>query len=533
MTMLKTLIKIRLQGILLRQTTSSKKKGNSVGKLILYGLLFAYIGVVFIGMFGMMFHALIEPLQMLGIEWFYFALMALFIIVICFIGSIFLTHHEIYEAKDNELLLSMPIKNSDVLLSRIFTILILNYVYEALIALPAFYVYITNVGMNVIEIIMFIGVFLTLPLFVLALSCFFSWILAHILVKIHRFKTMISVVLFVAIFGLYMYAVNSIQTYMAWLVANGKTIAQAIESTVFPLYHLSIALTDGNVISFVIYLLCAVLPFALVIYLLSVNFTKMATSKPKVKKAIYKAKPMKQNTIFKALVIREFKHFTSNAMVMLNGAMGTVLCIIVTVAVLFYQDEIHMIIQIPQIQEWITPVLCLIVISVSSLNMMSASSISLEGDRFWIIKTLPLTTKDILNSKLAVHALLCIPAGFILSLALIYVTQISIFESLLVLLVPVLFTLLIDCLGLILNLWKPKFDWINETVCVKQSMPVVLTMFISMGVAIVIAMVYGLWLINLMSVSMYMYSVIIVMVLLDIILYYMIHTWGVQQFDSI
>ena len=96
MTMLKTLIKIRLQGILLRQTTSSKKKGNSVGKLILYGLLFAYIGVVFIGMFGMMFHALIEPLQMLGIEWFYFALMALFIIVICFIGSIFLTHHVIY-----------------------------------------------------------------------------------------------------------------------------------------------------------------------------------------------------------------------------------------------------------------------------------------------------------------------------------------------------------------------------------------------------------------------------------------------------
>ena len=155
--MLKTLIKIRLQGILLRQTTSSKKKGSSVGKFILYGLLFAYIGVVFIGMFGMMFYTVIEPLQMMGIEWLYFALMALFIVVFCFIGSIFLTHHEIYEAKDNELLLSMPIKNRDVLLSRVFTILILNYVYETLIALPAFYIYITNVGMNLIEILMFIG----------------------------------------------------------------------------------------------------------------------------------------------------------------------------------------------------------------------------------------------------------------------------------------------------------------------------------------------------------------------------------------
>ena len=102
--MLMTLIKIRLQGILLRQTKSSKKKGNSIGKLILFGLLFAYVGVVFIGMFGMLFYSLIEPFSMMGIEWLYFALMALFIILLCFIGSIFLTHHEIYEAKDNELL---------------------------------------------------------------------------------------------------------------------------------------------------------------------------------------------------------------------------------------------------------------------------------------------------------------------------------------------------------------------------------------------------------------------------------------------
>ena len=113
--MLMTLIKIRLQGILLRQTKSSKKKGNSIGKLILFGLLFAYVGVVFIGMFGMLFYSLIEPFSMMGIEWLYFALMALFIILLCFIGSIFLTHHEIYEAKDNELLLAMPIKNSDIL----------------------------------------------------------------------------------------------------------------------------------------------------------------------------------------------------------------------------------------------------------------------------------------------------------------------------------------------------------------------------------------------------------------------------------
>lgn len=532
--MLKTLIKIRLQGILLRQTTSSKKKGSSVGKFILYGLLFAYLGVVFIGMFGMMFYALIEPLQIMGIEWLYFALMALFIVVFCFIGSIFLTHHEIYEAKDNELLLSMPIKNRDVLLSRVFTILILNYVYEALIALPAFYVYITNVGMNLIEILMFIGVCLTLPLFVLAISCLFSWILAHVLVKIHRFKTMISVVLFVGAFGLYMYAVNSIQTYMTWLLENGKTIAEAIESSMFPLYHLSLALSEGNVISFIIYLLCAVIPFVVAIYILSVNFIKMATTKPKVKKAVYKAKPMKQNSLFKALIMREVKHFTSNAMVMLNGAMGIVLCVIAAIFILFYKDEVHMIMtQLPQIQEFVTPVLCLIVIGTSSLNMISASSISLEGDRFWIIKSLPIASKDILNAKLAMHFLLCVLAGLLLSLVLIFVTGIGLLDGLIVLVVPILFTLLIDFLGLILNLWRPKFDWVNETVCVKQSLPVTLTMFISMGIAILLVMVYAMLLVDIMSITVYMYSVIMIVIILDVVLYQTIQTWGIQQFEHI
>lgn len=534
MTMLKTLIKIRLQGIFLRTTKSSKKsKGTGIGKLILYGLLFAYVAVVFIGLFGIFFDALIEPFCVMGIEWLYFAIMALSIVMLCFIGSIFLTHHEIYEAKDNELLLSMPIKNRDILLSRVFSILILNYLYEVVVALPAFYVYITNVGMNAVQIMMFIGVFLTLPLFVLALSCFFSWILAQVLVRIHRFKTVIALIMFIAFFGLYMYAVNSLQIYMNWLVENGKSIAQAIESTIFPLYHLSLALTQGKVISFVIYLLCALFPFALVVYLLSIHFTKMATSKPKIRKIVYKAKPMKQNSMFKALVVREVRHFTSNAMVMLNGAMGIVLCVIASVAVLFYQQEIDMVLSIPQLKEYITPALCLIIISVSSLNMISASSISLEGDRFWILKSLPITTIDILNSKLAMHAILCIPGGLLLSLSLIYVTKIGIIESLLVLIVPVLFTLLIDFLGLVLNLWKPKFDWVNETVCVKQSLPVVLTMFISMGIAAVIGMIYGFLLIDIMSVSIYMYSVIIAMFILDIILYYVIQTWGVKQFDNI
>ncbi len=531
--MLKTLIKIRLQGILLRQTKSSKKSKSSVGKIIMMSLLFAYVAVVFVVMFGFLFSTLIEPLHLMGIDWLYFAIMSLVIIMLCFIGSVFFTHHEIYEAKDNELLLAMPITNQDILLSRIFTILILNYVYEILVAAPALYVYITNVGMDVVQIILFIGMFLTLPLFVLALSCLFSWVLAHIMTKV-KMKNVITIVLFVGFMMVYFYAVNSIEEYIGLLIANGKTIAEAIEKGAFPLYHLSIALQTGNILSFLIYFVCAVVPFGIVVYLLSTNFIKMATSKAKAKKVKYVAKPMKANSVKKALLLREIKHFTSNAMVVLNGAMGTIMCIIGSIGALIYADNLKMIVdQVPQLQDMMTPILCLVVIGASSLNIISASSISLEGDRLWIIKSLPVDAKDILDVKLAMHAVLCIPAGIILSLVLIFIFQVGMIESLLIIFVPMIFTLLIDFVGLLLNLWKPKFDWVNETVCVKQSMPVMITMFFSMGLAFVIVMLYILLLSDVMALNTYMYMMIVVSVLIDVGLYYMIRTWGVRQYNSL
>ena len=41
-------------------------------------------------------------------------------------------------------------------------------------------------------------------------------------------------------------------------------------------------------------------------------------------------------------------------------------------------------------------------IGIGSMNIISASSVSLEGDRLWIIKSLPIATQDILLVKLGI-----------------------------------------------------------------------------------------------------------------------------------
>lgn len=532
--MLKTLIKIRLQGILLRQTKHSKKSsGSSAGKIVLMVLLFGYVAVVFSMMFGMLFSALVEPLQFMQIEWLYFAIMGLLIIMLCFIGSVFIVQHEIYEAKDNNILLSMPIKNRDILLSRVFVVLILNYVYEILVAGPAAFIYITQVGMDPMQIIAFILVVLTLPLFVLAVSCLFSWALTHVMRHI-RMKNLITLVMFIGFFAVYMYAISSVQEYIGLLIQNGKSIAQAIEQSVYPLYHMAIAINDANIVSLLIYLVCALIPFGIVMVILSKSFIKLATAKPKTRKIEYVEKPMKANSMLVALIQREVKHFTSSAMVMLNAAMGIIMCLIATGALIIYQGDIVGILGLmpSEIEDMITPILCIAGIAVGSLNIISASSISLEGDRLWIIKALPIPVKDILNSKMLMHFLLCVPFGIIFSITEIIIFKVGFIDALLVIISPVLFTLAIDLLGLVLNLWKPKFDWVNETACVKQSMPVMLTMFISMGLVFVLASGYFA-IDSFLSLNAYMYFVIGVIIVVNILLYYLLMTWGIKRFQEL
>ncbi|MFQ7840469.1 MAG: hypothetical protein ACLRHD_03450, partial [Thomasclavelia spiroformis] len=265
--MLKSLVKIRLQGLFFRSLKTAKKESPSFGKIIFMLLIIGYVAVVFGLMFGVMFNEILKPFSLIGYEWLYFGIMGILVVLLCFIGSVFVTQQEIYGAKDNELLLSMPIKTKDILLSRVFVLLIVNYLYEALIVVPGMIVYFYQTSFDLIKFLFFLIVIITLPLLALALSCAFGWVMAMIMKRIKN-KTVITVVISLAFLGAYFYLINKVPEYIMALVANGKSIGEAIENTLFPIYYLSIAISDVDILSLLMYLLWVFVPFALVIYLL-------------------------------------------------------------------------------------------------------------------------------------------------------------------------------------------------------------------------------------------------------------------------
>lgn len=529
---MKALIKIKILG-LLKRTLQSRRTKQSLARTILIALLFVYVIVVFFGMFYVMFDTIIEPFHLLNLDWLYFAIMAIMVVMFSFIGSVFLTEHELYEAKDNDLLLAMPISNREILLSRLCTILFLDYIFELLIVIPAFIVYIRSMAINILQIIIFFIVILTLPLMILTLTMLMAWLVASIMKRI-RYKNIVTIILWLLLFGLYMVAVTAIEDYIVVLIQNGQSIAQAIEKSLFPIYHLSLAISEMNILSLFVYLLCAFVPFALAFYILSINFIKLTTTKGKEKKRVYKEKPMKEKGILFSLYIRELKHFFSNPMVVLNGMVGAIMTVIACVFICIYKGDIQSLVaQLPFLDIYLVAIVCIISISMGSLNLISASLISLEGRNLWILKSLPINEKDILNAKLLLHLSICLPGHFLFGIVTSFILDFSIINSLIVIIVPALMTLFVALSGLLLNLWKPRFDWINETMCVKQSLPVFLSMLIAMSLAFVIGFGYLEIFNDVMSMRSYIYAVFVVFVILNVTLYHLLMSYGIKKWKSL
>ena len=128
--MLKTLLKVQfaaLKASLLRSRRKQSKGGT--GRTIGFAVLFLYVIICFFIMFGSMFSSICMPLHELGLGWLYFAIAGLMAFMLTFIGNVFATQTQLFDAKDNELLLSMPIAPKFILGSRMLLLLALDLGY--------------------------------------------------------------------------------------------------------------------------------------------------------------------------------------------------------------------------------------------------------------------------------------------------------------------------------------------------------------------------------------------------------------------
>lgn len=202
--MLSVLLKKQLTEIFRNYFYNPKtNKARSKAAVAAYIVLFAVLMVVILGgMFTVLSAALCTPLTAAGLDWLYFALMALLATLLGAFGSVFNTYSGLYLAKDNDLLLSMPIPVNTLMASRLLGVYLMGLMYSGVVMLPAVIVYWVATPAPAAAVIGGVLLVFLLSVFVLALSCALGWLVAKISQKLKN-KSFITVVLSLAFFGAY------------------------------------------------------------------------------------------------------------------------------------------------------------------------------------------------------------------------------------------------------------------------------------------------------------------------------------------
>ena len=161
--MLCKLISVRLRGLFGKLTG---KRSKAILIVVLLALLYCF------GTFGVLFYLVANELAPVlcatPYAWFFFALVGLISFGISFFFTAFTAKTELFEAKDNELLLSLPIKSRTILLSRLALLLGSEYLFSFLVMIPCGIAWAKHAGLTFLPAYL-LGC-LSLPLLTTALA---------------------------------------------------------------------------------------------------------------------------------------------------------------------------------------------------------------------------------------------------------------------------------------------------------------------------------------------------------------------------
>ena len=491
--MIRTLLKKQMAQVFSWLFMDNKKKTRRTGKglitfLLLYAALFGYLCV----MIFMLARFLCEALVPLGLGWFYFAVMALLSLLLGVIGSVFNTYASLYLAKDNDLLLSMPIPPRYILFSRLCGVYATGLFYELWVMVPALIAWFLYGEVTVLGAIFSLLLPFLLSFFVLSLSCLLGLAVAFVSTRVKHKAPVVTAVALLFL-GVYFYAYFKIYSAIGELLAMAGEIAEAAKGIIYPFYQMGLAAT-GKPLAMLIFT-GIVLGILIPVYLLlSHSFLSLATTNKGAAKAVYRAKQARKASPNGALLRKELRRFFTSPTYLLNCGLGLFMMPIAAVMLLIFKDDLIALTTLlgALLQgDDITP----LILAATGCTMLStvdisAPSVSLEGKHVWIAQTLPVHSWQILCAKLSAHVLLCAPFLALLAACVLIAVPVSLPFYFLLPLVWVLFLCFSALGGLCLNLKFPNLSWTNETVPVKQSMSVTVTLLGGWAAVIALGALY-------------------------------------------
>ena len=461
--------------------------------------------------------------------------------VMIFILSVNSAQGQLFGYKDYDVLMSLPVTSQEIVTSKIATFFLMQYLYALFLIVPTIIMYGVSTHASALSYVAgFIG-FLVFPAIPSSLAALIALGIRKITSKMkHKnlfnnlFQIIFIVAVFISAFSIGFYGDNNLVMTQAL-----NSAYQWIAKFLIPIAWYGNSFVYMDWISLIAYIGINILAFLLLILFFSRSFLRVNEVQEQgyhVKN--FHAKETKRNSVFMALLKKEYRKFFSNFMYVMNSEVGMVMVVVGAIFAVIKKDAIMNILTIfgipmAQISTDIGIVLFLVMGFCGHINCSTCCSISLEGKQLWIIKSSPIGTMQLFWSKILVNLLNTLVPELFATLLLAFAFAIPWNIVLLGIVYLIACALFVSVFGLVVNLALPKLDFDREVVVIKQSAAVMVTVLVGMLIGGAI-MIFGI--INLDSSFGGMTYFVIVMIgylLADLFLYIYLKHEGTKQMNRL
>ena len=459
--------------------------------------------------------------------------------IMVIVEGVYKTGSLLFNCKDDQLLLSLPIKRSTVLFVRIFKFYLFELMFNALFIIPLIVAYLR--WADCLKWTFFLTSFvmlIMLPIIPVIISCIVGVITSSISSRF-KFKNFTQILVsFVIILGVFLLSMN-IDSFIEKIALHATSINDFIIKLYYPAGVYAKLVTDFNIVDLLIFILINIGLFGITILVLSKFYFKINSRL----KNVSSSKTIKiDNLVIKSrsktvsLIRKELNTFFKTPVFIVNAGFSIVLFIIVVIGLCIkYNDVFDLlksIMPLKVLDSYLSIFIFILISFTAFMTSITNSVISLEGKNINILKSLPINTKTILMSK--VYAALSITTiPLIIGDIILFIRfKLSIIEMILLLAFSILIPLLSHFIGLIMNLKYPKLDFENSSEVVKQStssfLSVMIGMLLLIGSVLLISKLIEL--INPVPLLLIFFGLYII---LDIILYLYLIKVSVKRFDEL
>lgn len=458
----------------IRHTKDHQKKNRFVflalAWLFVIALLIFYVAILS-SAFTKMGLAEIIPIYL-------YAVTSVIILIFSFLkaGSV------IFQMKSFEMLVALPLSKTAIIISRFLTMYTTNLALSFLIMIPGTAIYGMNAHPSALFYIFSLVGTLFLPLLPMTLSTAVGALITAVGSRM-KHKSLVSALLIIVIsvgfiIGNTVFSSNAGQFTEDMVRDMASAMTTQIKSLFPPALWFGEAVIHNDILA-----LLSLVGLSLIVFFIMTAFIQkyfmticMALNTSSAKNN-YRMKSLQASSPLKALWRKELKRYFASSIYVSNTIMGYILMVACAVALLVMGPEkLETALMYPGIVKRALPVF---LGAMAALMPMTSCAISMEGNTWWLMQSLPVRNRDIFNGKILAHLSVSLPF-YVISIILSWIAlKPSLIGCLWLIFIPAAYILFSSVAGIAVNLAFPILNWENEARVVKQSASTMVSMLIS------------------------------------------------------